>query len=155
VSDELSQAPGSEEFLPTRNSLLSRLRNWSDQDGWREFLTLTGSFLTALRSRVACQRRRGCSPGTVVSVAKALGEGRFKTAEGSSFKAWLQQIVRRRVMDHFVKSAYLSLSVPWLPHSANRNYLGTISQLMHPTRASQWTFSNQKALLMLGPSATE
>ena len=26
-----------DEFLPTRKSLLTRLKNWDDQDGWREF----------------------------------------------------------------------------------------------------------------------
>lgn len=28
---------GTEAFLPTRQSLLSRLRDWQDAAGWREF----------------------------------------------------------------------------------------------------------------------
>ena len=33
-----SQAePGTDSLLPTRQSLLSRLRDWQDQAGWREF----------------------------------------------------------------------------------------------------------------------
>ena len=29
--------PGTDSLLPTRRSLLSRLRDWQDQEGWREF----------------------------------------------------------------------------------------------------------------------
>ena len=29
--------PDTDSLLPTRQSLLSRLRDWQDQDGWREF----------------------------------------------------------------------------------------------------------------------
>ena len=29
--------PGTKSLLPTRQSLLSRLRDWQDDDGWREF----------------------------------------------------------------------------------------------------------------------
>jgi len=27
----------SDEWIPTRQSLLTRLKNWDDQEGWREF----------------------------------------------------------------------------------------------------------------------
>ena len=33
----MSIEPGTDSFLPTRQSLLSRLRDWQDQEGWREF----------------------------------------------------------------------------------------------------------------------
>ena len=29
--------PGPDEFIPTRKSLLSRLKDWDDQESWREF----------------------------------------------------------------------------------------------------------------------
>ncbi len=31
-----------EEFIPTRRSLLSRLKDWEDQQSWKSFSTLTG-----------------------------------------------------------------------------------------------------------------
>ncbi len=93
---------GGEEFIPTRRSLLSRLKRWDDQGSWREFFDTYWKFLycVAVKSGLSDEDARDVVQETVVTVAKGLREGRFKTAEGSSFKAWLQLIVRRRVVDH-------------------------------------------------------
>jgi RNA polymerase sigma-70 factor (ECF subfamily) len=53
---------------------------------------------------------------TVVAVAKGLRESRFKAAQGSSFKAWLQLIVRRRVADHLRKRR-----LPVTEHTSDAN----------------------------------
>lgn len=91
-----------DEFIPTRLSLLSRLKHWDDQGGWREFFDTYWKFLycIAIKSGLSDEDARDVVQETVVAVAKGLREGRFKAAEGSSFKAWLQTIVRRRVADH-------------------------------------------------------
>ena len=91
-----------DEFLPTRNSLLSRLRDWDDQESWRTFFDTYWKFLRsiALRSGLSDDEARDVVQETVVAVAKGLREGRFRPTEGGSFKAWLQLIVRRRVSDH-------------------------------------------------------
>jgi RNA polymerase sigma-70 factor (ECF subfamily) len=96
---------GGEEFLPTRLSLLSRLKRWDDQGSWREFFDTYWKFLycVAVKSGLSDDDARDVVQETVVAVAKGLRDGRFKAAEGSSFKAWLQLIVRRRVADHLRK----------------------------------------------------
>jgi RNA polymerase sigma-70 factor (ECF subfamily) len=93
---------GGDEFIPTRRSLLSRLKKWDDQGSWREFFDTYWKFLycVAIKSGLSDEDARDVVQETVVGVAKGLREGRFKVAEGSSFKAWLQLIVRRRVADH-------------------------------------------------------
>jgi RNA polymerase sigma-70 factor (ECF subfamily) len=93
---------GGDEFIPTRRSLLSRLKKWDDQGSWREFFDTYWKFLycVAIKSGLSDEDARDVVQETVVAVAKGLREGRFKVAEGSSFKAWLQLIVRRRVADH-------------------------------------------------------
>jgi hypothetical protein len=37
VEAETMMATETDEFIPTRQSLLSRLRDWNDQGSWREF----------------------------------------------------------------------------------------------------------------------
>lgn len=93
---------GGEEFLPTRLSLLSRLKRWDDHGSWREFFDTYWKFLysVAVKSGLSDEDARDVVQETIVAVAKGLRDGRFKAAEGSSFKAWLQLIVRRRVADH-------------------------------------------------------
>lgn len=94
--------PAGEEFLPTRLSLLSRLRSWDDQESWRDFFDTYWKFLysIAIKSGLSDNDARDLVQETVVAVAKGLRDGRFKAAEGSSFKAWLKVIVQRRVADH-------------------------------------------------------
>lgn len=92
-------------FIPTRLSLLSRLKRWDDHGSWREFFDTYWKFLycVAVKAGLSDEDARDVVQETVVAVAKGLRDGRFKAAEGSSFKAWLQLIVRRRVADHVRK----------------------------------------------------
>jgi RNA polymerase sigma factor (sigma-70 family) len=94
-----------EEFIPTRLSLLSRLKHWDDHGSWREFFDTYWKFLycVAVKTGLSDEDARDVVQETVIAVAKGLREGRFRAAEGSSFKAWLQLIVRRRVADHLRK----------------------------------------------------
>ncbi|MCC6822723.1 MAG: sigma-70 family RNA polymerase sigma factor [Verrucomicrobia subdivision 3 bacterium] len=93
---------GGEEFIPTRLSLLSRLKCWDDQESWRDFFDTYWKFLysVAIKASLSAADARDMVQETVVAVAKGLREGRFKAAEGSSFKAWLKLIVQRRVASH-------------------------------------------------------
>jgi RNA polymerase sigma-70 factor (ECF subfamily) len=103
--DHGPKPPAGDEFLPTRNSLLSRLKNWDDQEGWRDFFDTYWKFLycIAVKAGLSDADARDVVQETVVAVAKGLREGRFKAAEGSSFKAWLKLIVQRRVSNHLRK----------------------------------------------------
>jgi RNA polymerase sigma-70 factor (ECF subfamily) len=91
-----------DEFIPTRLSLLSRLKRWDDQESWRDFFDTYWKFLygVAVKSGLSDDDARDMVQETVVAVAKGLRDGRFKAAEGSSFKAWLRLIVQRRVASH-------------------------------------------------------
>jgi RNA polymerase sigma-70 factor (ECF subfamily) len=94
--------PARDEFIPTRLSLLSRLKRWDDQESWRDFFDTYWKFLysVAIKAGLSDSDARDMVQETVVAVAKGLREGRFKAAEGSSFKAWLKLIVQRRIASH-------------------------------------------------------
>lgn len=97
--------PEDESFLPTRQSLLSRLKDQEDQAGWREF------FDTYWRLIYGVARRAGLSDAesqdvvqeTLVVVARHMPEFRYDPARGS-FKAWLHTVVRSRLSEHFRKA---------------------------------------------------
>lgn len=114
-----AQKPGGgEEFIPTRLSLLSRLKRWDDQGSWREFFDTYWKFLycVAVKCGLSDEDARDVVQETVVAVAKGLREGRFKAAEGGSFKAWLQLIVRRRVISQLRKRR-----LPVAEHASDAN----------------------------------
>ena len=91
--------PGTDSLLPTRQSLLSRLRDWQDQDGWREF------FDTYWRLIYRVARQAGLDDATAQDVvqntfiylARRMPKFRYDPERGS-FKAWLRRVTRSRIL---------------------------------------------------------
>ena len=89
-----------EELLPTRRSLLDRLRDWEDQAGWREFFDTYWKFIysMALRAGLSDQEAEDVVQETVTSVAKKMPEFEYDP-ERCSFKGWLMHVTRLRIVD--------------------------------------------------------
>ena len=91
-------------WLPTRRTLLSRLKNWNDQESWREF------FNTYWRLIFSVARQAGLSESeaqevvqeTVITVAKQMPDFRYDRTKGS-FKNWLKKTARWRILDRLRK----------------------------------------------------
>ena len=90
--------PATDSLLPTRQSLLTRLRDWQDNDGWREF------FDTYWRLIYRVARQAGLDDATAQDVvqntfiylARRMPMFRYDPARGS-FKAWLRRVTRSRI----------------------------------------------------------
>jgi RNA polymerase sigma factor (sigma-70 family) len=91
-----------DEYIPTRRSLLSRLRNWDDQESWRDFFDTYGRFIyrIARKTGLSDAEAQDVVQDTLVAVAKQMPGFQYNPAIGS-FKGWLHQVTRRRVVDHF------------------------------------------------------
>jgi RNA polymerase sigma-70 factor (ECF subfamily) len=89
-----------DELLPTRRSLLDRLRNWQDQGSWREFFDTYWKFIysMAIRSGLSDQEAEDVVQETVISIAKKMPEFQYDP-ERCSFKGWLMHVTRLRIMD--------------------------------------------------------
>ena len=85
---------------PTRQSLISRLRSWDNQDSWHEFFELYWRLIygVARRSGLAESESEEVVQETVIAVAKEMPEFKYDPLKGS-FKAWLLVITRRRIAD--------------------------------------------------------
>jgi RNA polymerase sigma-70 factor (ECF subfamily) len=92
--------PDADKFLPTRRSLLSKLKSWDNQDSWREF------FETYWRLIYDVARKAGLDDAesedlvqeTILSVAKEMPGFKYDRSRGS-FKGWLRPITRCRIAD--------------------------------------------------------
>jgi len=94
----------SDDFIPTRYSLLSRLQNWEDRESWQEFFDtywrLIYSF--ALKSGLTAAEAEDVVQETVISVAKNIQKFRRDRSLGT-FKGWLRNLTRWRGADHLRK----------------------------------------------------
>jgi len=93
-----------EEFIPTRTSLLGRLKDWDDQESWKQFFDTYWKLLysVARRSGLAEAEAQDVVQEAIVSVAKQMPNFQYDPGLGS-FKSWLMLIIRRRVIDYFRK----------------------------------------------------
>ena len=96
--------PSTADFSRTRRSLLIRLKNWDDQQGWKEFMDKYGRFFFGLarRSGFTVEESEDVVQDVLVSVARKLPGFRYQGEKGS-FKAWLVMIVKSRIIDHLRK----------------------------------------------------
>jgi RNA polymerase sigma factor (sigma-70 family) len=91
-------------FLPTRDSLLSRLKDVAEDESWREF------FETYWKLIYRTARRRGLSETeaqdivqeTMVTLVQHISEFQRDRRRGS-FKTWLMRLTNSRIVDHVRK----------------------------------------------------
>src|SRR5262245_1672374 len=86
--------------IPTRWSLLGRLKDWGDEKSWREFFNTYWRLIysVALRAGLNDTQAQEVAQETIIAVAKKMPEFRCDPARGS-FKGWLLQITWRRIAD--------------------------------------------------------
>jgi RNA polymerase sigma factor (sigma-70 family) len=93
-------------ILPTRRTLLTRLKNWDDQEGWRRFFDTYWNLIYAMARQAGLSdaESQDVVQETVLSVAKQMRGFRYDPTRGT-FKSWLRLITRRRIAD-FQRSRY-------------------------------------------------
>ena len=89
-----------DDLTPTRWTLIGRLKNWDDQESWREFFDTYWRLIyaTAIRSGLTPVEAEEVVQETVISVAKNMPKFKADPAAGS-FKAWLLTLTRWRIAD--------------------------------------------------------
>jgi RNA polymerase sigma-70 factor (ECF subfamily) len=94
--------PSHQEFIPTRRSLLTRLKQWDDQESWRDFFDTYWKLIygVARKSGLEDTEAQDVVQETVASVARRMPEFKYDPAIGS-FKSWLLRLTRRRIADQY------------------------------------------------------
>jgi RNA polymerase sigma factor (sigma-70 family) len=95
-----------DEFIPTRASLLSRLKNWDDQQSWQEFFNIYRRliFSAAIKAGLTEQEAEDVLQETVLSVARTIKQFKYDRSK-CTFKTWLRHLTQRRIADQFRKRA--------------------------------------------------
>lgn len=97
----------------TRQSLLSRLRQWDDQESWQVFFERYWKLIysTAIRAGLSHPDAEDIVQETMFSVAKNMPGFKYNGERGS-FRSWLLRVTYRRITDHTRKRTTECLSLP-------------------------------------------
>src|SRR2546427_4819305 len=95
---------GADEWLATRRSLLTRLRDAGDETGWQEFFETYWKLLyrVARKSGLTEAEAQDAVQETIITVAQQMPEFRYEPAR-CSFKGWLLLLTRQRIAHQFRK----------------------------------------------------
>ena len=90
--------------IPTRHSLLNRLKDWGDQASWQDYFDTYWRLIynVAVKAGLTDTEAQEVVQETVIGVAKNISEFKADPARGS-FSAWLMHTTRWRIADQFRK----------------------------------------------------
>ena len=110
-----------DEYLPTRRTLLTRLKNWDDQEGWREFFELYWKLIytVALRAGLRHAEAEDVVQDTVLGIAKKMRTFHYDPAV-SSF----------RIIEHLRRQSHQA-TLPQ-PSATSDTDTGLVDQLPDP-----------------------
>lgn len=93
-----------DDWLPTRASLLNRLKDWRDQSSWQEFFNIYWKLIygVARKAGLTESESEDVVQETLCAVAKHIPGFKYDPALGS-FKGWLLNMTRWRIVDQFRK----------------------------------------------------
>lgn len=91
---------GGGEYLPTRQTLLERLKDRENQASWQEFFDLYWRFIhgVARKSGLNDLEARDVVQDTVIAVVDSIGGFHYDPAKGS-FKSWLKAVTQHKIAD--------------------------------------------------------
>src|SRR5436190_14466807 len=93
-----------DELIPTRASLLERLKDPGDQASWNRFYDIYHDLIFSVARRAGLNEAEAGEvvQDTLISVAKKMPEFTYDPGK-DSFKGWLLTVVRWRIRDQFAK----------------------------------------------------
>jgi RNA polymerase sigma factor (sigma-70 family) len=89
-----------DELIPTRATLIQRLKDWQDQSSWQDFFDTYWNLIygVAVKGGLTPAEAEDVVQETMVSVAKHMPGFQYDPKIGS-FKAWLLNMTRWRITD--------------------------------------------------------
>lgn len=140
---------GRQTGIPTRASLIERIRNPDDQTGWEQF------YATYRRLIGALARKRGLTEfeaedvthDTMIAVLKAIGRFRYDP-ERCSFKTWLNRLAQARITD-FLRRRPKAAPVGWRSEETRTDAVERLPDAATAEPGLQWEAEWRQAVVDL------
>jgi RNA polymerase sigma-70 factor (ECF subfamily) len=110
-----------EDPLPTRQSLLERLKRWDDQESWRDFFNLYWGLLyaTSIKAGLSDAEAQDVVQDTIILVSRKMKEGFKYDPVVDSFKGYLLFLTRKRIALEYRRRARRRPRTPADPNELN------------------------------------
>src|SRR5262245_2858454 len=104
--------------IPTRHSLLQRLKDWRDQTSWQEFFDTYSELIynVGVKAGLSDTEAQEVVQETVIAVARNIGKFKADPTHGS-FSGWLMKLTRWRITDQWRKRGQIG-PAPAVPGAA-------------------------------------
>lgn len=138
--------PRAEEMIPTRATLLARLKDWRDQESWRQFFDTYWGFIysVARQSGLTEPEAQDAVQETLFAVARQMPNFRYDPA--GSFKAWLLRLTRWKIIEQLRKRGPSAAPAPG-PDSGNGSIVERSSEPSECSQEERWEADWQHHLL--------
>lgn len=148
----MSTSRRTDRIIPTRVTLLNRIKNPEDNASWGEFYSIYRNLIfgVAKKCGVTDQEAEDVVQETMAAVAKHIKDFQYDPAK--SFKAWLLKITRSKIANQFRARLPIQSAQPSPPGAENRTK--TIERVANPTDYDiagrwdeEWRLNLQEAAL--------
>ncbi len=141
----------SEPSIPTRWTLIGRLKELGDTDSWQEFFELYRHLIynVALKTGLYPSEAEEVVQETFITVSKKMPEFKASPAYGK-FKHWLLQIARYRILDQLRKRSPVSQQRRVAEDDSPRT--STVERIPDPASLdweAVWDRSHQESILQV------
>jgi RNA polymerase sigma-70 factor (ECF subfamily) len=138
-----------EELIPTRATLIQRLKNWQDNSSWQDFFDTYWKliFTVAIQAGLSEVEAQDVVQETMVAVARHMPSFNYDQAHGS-FKAWLLNMTRWRIKDQVRRRESLAQPPPGREETATGTR--TVEKIADPSTEdlnALWNTEWEKNLL--------
>jgi RNA polymerase sigma-70 factor (ECF subfamily) len=120
-----------DDLIPTRASLLTRLKDWNDQESWRIFFDTYWKLIykTAIKTGLTDAEAQDVVQETLICVSKAMPGFKYQASK-RSFKGWLLRLTAWRINDHIrLRNGDGAVVRPFNPDPART---GTVDRIADP-----------------------
>jgi RNA polymerase sigma-70 factor (ECF subfamily) len=138
-----------DELIPTRATLIQRLKNWQDESSWQDFFDTYWRLIynIAVKGGLTDTEAQDVVQETMISVARNMPNFQYDPAIGS-FKAWLLNLTRWRITDQLRKRGHILLRDE--PLDQTRKGTTTLDSVIDPASEDlqqMWDVEWEKNLL--------
>lgn len=138
MSQEVDAVDCPEDLIPTRSSLLGRLKNWEDNESWRAFFDTYWKLIYGFATQRGLRHEEAQEvvQETVVAVARNIAKFHYDP-KVCAFKTWLLGVTRSKIANQFARRARQpAIAAGASPDDSNST--GLVNRLPDEQQAGQW-----------------